>query len=285
MVYEDPDIDFSGHDLVDKIKKIVQTPFQTSSRHGPLFIYGNDGSGKTSLLKTVYKQVDSWFNTNRVLRFVRFASKTPRSSYNLEILRIISQQICIALRLPDGFLPKDASFDPLYVNNWFQNLIRMFENLNQILVIFIDDLHTIASLDKADAMASLNWIPISLPDNVHLIFTVGMELDCLRLTNAQKEKFKSQDCWIELPVNPKEQLVASIEKSLAELSDEFGSEVISRLAAHITCSEYGFTETEILELLMPMQNTDNFHEPILMSNGNLSFSHLCQLRRKMGTYL
>lgn len=210
MVYEDPVIDFTGHDLVDRIKKIIQTPFQSNTRHGPVFIYGNDGSGKTSLLKTVYRQCDSWFNTNRVLRFVRFASTTPRSSYNLEILRIICQQICIALRLPDGFLPKDASFDPVYVNNWFQNLIRMFENLNQTLVIFIDDLHTIESCDKSDSMASLNWIPISLPDNVHLVFTVGMEMDCLRLSNAQKEKFKSPDCWIELPENPKDKLIGKI---------------------------------------------------------------------------
>lgn len=74
----------------------------------------------------------------------------------------------------------------------------------------------------------------------------------------------------------------SIEKSFGELAEMFGNEPISRLAAHVTCSEYGFTETEILELLIPTQNTDNFHEPILLSNGNYSFSHLCQVRRKMG---
>lgn len=198
MCYEDPIIDFTNSELVDKIKQVVQTSFQTNTRHGPLLIYGNNGSGKTSLLKTVYRQIDSWFNTGRVLRLVRFASATPRSSYNLELLRIICQQICIALRLPDGFLPKDASFDPLYVNNWFQNLIRMFDNLNQILVILIDDLHLINPLDS-DVVAALNWIPLSLPDNVYLICTTGINPDQLRLTPVQREKLRNPDCYMELP--------------------------------------------------------------------------------------
>lgn len=147
---------------MDKIKQMVES--STNVRHSPILIYGNQGSGKTSLLKSIYRSSESWFNC-RVLRIVRFISSSPRSAYCLELLRIICQQICIALKLPDGFLPKDASFDPLYVNNWFQNLLRSIEDLNIILVIFIDDLHLLNPLDS-DIMSTLNWLPIAVPKQV-----------------------------------------------------------------------------------------------------------------------
>lgn len=201
MCHEDPVIDYSNTEIMDKVKQICQNAYQTNSRHSPLLIYGTHGSGKTSLLKSIYRQSESWFGNSRVLRLVRFASATPRSSYNLELLRIICQQICIALRLPEGFLPKDASFDPLYVNNWFQNLIRLFESLNQTLVIFIDDLHLINPLDS-DVVAALNWIPLSLPDNVYLICTTGINPEQLRLTLVQRERLRNPDSYVELPPGP-----------------------------------------------------------------------------------
>lgn len=147
---------------MDKIKQMVEN--STNVRHSPILIYGCQGSGKTSLLKSIYSNFESWFSC-RVLRIVRFISATPRSSYCLELLRIICQQICIALKLPEGFLPKDASFDPLYVNNWFQSLLRSFEDLNLILVIFIDDLHLLNPLDS-DVMSTLNWLPVVVPKQV-----------------------------------------------------------------------------------------------------------------------
>lgn len=201
MCHKGPVIDYSNTEIMDKIKQIIQTSYQSNTRHTPILIYGNPGSGKTSLLKSIYKESESWFNNSRVLRLVRFASATPRSSFNLELLRIICQQICIALRLPEGFLPKDASFDPLYVNNWFTNLIRLFESLNQTLVIFIDDLHLINPLDS-DVVAALNWIPLSLPDNVYLICTTGINPDQLRLTPVQRERLRNPDSYFELPPAP-----------------------------------------------------------------------------------
>lgn len=169
----------------------------TNTRHSPILIYGNKGSGKSSLIKTIYQSFESWHNC-RVLRIVRFISSTPRSSYNLELLRIICQQICIALKLPEGFLPKDASFDPLYINNWFQSLLRNFEDLNQVLVIFIDDLHLLNPLDS-DLISALSWLPITLPKKVHIICTTGVELEAMRLTPVQKERLRNSDNYIELP--------------------------------------------------------------------------------------
>lgn len=179
--------------MLDKVKALVQS--NVNNRHSPILIYGNAGSGKTSIIQTIYQNFESWFNC-RLLRIIRFISSTPRSSYNLELLRVICQQICIALKLPEGFLPKDASFDPLYINNWFQTLLRNFEDMNQILVIFIDDLHLLNPLD--DTATSLSWFPISLPKNVFLICTTAIEIDAMRFTPVQKERLKNPESYFEL---------------------------------------------------------------------------------------
>lgn len=68
--------------------------------------------------------------------------------------------------------------------------------MNQILVIFIDDLHLLNPLD--DTTTALSWFPISLPKNVFLICTTGIELDTMRLTPVQKERFKNPETYLEL---------------------------------------------------------------------------------------
>lgn len=193
--YEEIEKDYTNTEIFDKIKQVVENTNKT--RHNPILIYGNQGSGKTSLLQSLYRNFENWFSC-RSLRIVRFINSTPRSSYNLELLRVICQQICIALKLPEGFLPKDASFDPLYINNWFQSLLRNFEDLNQVLVIFIDDLHALNPLDS-DMVSILSWLPISLPKNVHMICTTALDIDTLRLTSVQKEKLKNPESYFELP--------------------------------------------------------------------------------------
>lgn len=196
MNFEDIMQDFSNSDILEKIKTVAKN--SVSTRHAPMIIYGNPGSGKTSLIQTIYRNFESWFSC-RLLRIIRFISSTPRSSYNLELLRVICQQICIALKLPDGFLPKDASFDPLYVNNWFQSLLRNFEDMNQILVILIDDLHLLNPLD-CDASSALSWFPIGLPKNVFLICTSGVELESMRLIPVQKERLITPESYFVLPL-------------------------------------------------------------------------------------
>lgn len=104
------------------------------------------------------------------------------------------------MKLPEGFLPKDASFDPLYTNNWFQSLLRTFEELNFVLGIFLDDLHLINPLDSD--MSTLSWLPISLPKNVHIVCSSGVPIDRMRLTPVQKEKLRQPECYIEMALAP-----------------------------------------------------------------------------------
>ncbi|XP_030746307.1 NACHT domain- and WD repeat-containing protein 1 [Sitophilus oryzae] len=272
LCYDEIKTDFSHSELHDKIKQLIEDGNQR--RHPPILIYGNQGSGKTSLIQTVYRSFEQWFSC-RTLRIVRFIASTPRSSYSLELLRIICQQICIALKLPEGFLPKDASFDPLYTNNWFQTLLRTFEELNFVLGIFLDDLHLINPLDS-DMMSTLSWLPISLPKNVHIVCTSGVPIDLMRLTQVQKDKLRQPECYIEMALAQSH--VECVNKALDNLEKLYGKEAISRLASLITCSEYGLTEIEILEILMPTSDSEAI---ISIKDAKFNFSSLCSVKQKL----
>lgn len=229
-----------------------------------------------------------WFDNVKVHRVIRFAAATPRSAYNLELLRVICQQISIIFNIPEGYLPKDASFDPIYINTWFQNLLRRCEDLqNEMLFLFIDDLHKLNPLD-CDIVAALSWLPISLPWNVHLICTTKVPMEGLRLTQIQKERFKQTDCFFDLSLEAyrtvlKQSQIGESFETYAEnlfdtLENEFGEKGFSRLATYLTCSEYGLTETELLELLMPIQNS----EALIDSNqGDFNFSTFRCIRNRM----
>lgn len=244
---------------------------------------GGSGSGKSYLIKSIYNSCSEWFSSlgcTRIFRFVRFAAATPRSAYNLELLRVICQQICIVLKLPDGFLPKDASFDPLYINNWFQNLLRRFEELvNHVLIIIIDDLHKFNPLDS-DIVAALSWIPISLPRNVFLIFTTAVPLELLKLTPVQKERFRSNEVFFDIGDN--DQITTTmIEEKFDFYEKQFSRSAISKLSTLITCSEYGLSETELLELLMPINSSEDV---LLLEDGNFNFSTFSTVCQKIGVY-
>ncbi|KAJ9583451.1 hypothetical protein L9F63_022204, partial [Diploptera punctata] len=256
----DETVDWTGTDILERIRNLMTTSYETSApgtRHGPILVHGSHGTGKSSLIGAVYSHCESWFG-RRLLRIVRFSGATPRSAYNLELLRIICQQLCLLLHLSDGFLPKDASFDPLYVNNWFQTLIRRFEEsaTNELLVILIDDLHRLNPLDS-----------------------------------DIRERFRNPDCYIEILSAPETMnfriplfagvtvLEQKVESSLDELESLYGRLAVSRLAGFLTCSEFGLSETELLELLMP---TSNSSATLTLSSGNYNFSTLCAVRRRMG---
>lgn len=274
--------------LPDKIRANTIQSFRSVGRHAPYFIYGGPGSGKSSLIAELYSKVTSWFDNAKVHRVIRFAAASPRSAYNLELLRVICQQISIIFNIPEGYLPKDASFDPLYINNWFQNLIRRCEDLqNEILFLFIDDLHKLNPLD-CDIVAALSWLPISLPRNVYLICSTKVPIEGLRLTPIQKERFRNADCFHDLSLEtnattlitaaPNETFQDYILRIFDELEREFCRKGFGRFATYLTCSEYGLTETELLELLMPIHNSEAL---IDSSQGDFNFSTFRCLRNRM----
>lgn len=275
-----------------QLRQNLMANFKNGSRHSPYFIYGQSGSGKSALICSLYGEVSSWFGSTRVHRVIRFAKATPRSAYNLELLRVICQQISIIFNIPEGYLPKDASFDPLYISNWFQNLLRRIEDMNNdVLFLFIDDLHLLNPLD-CDIVAALSWLPTSLPWNVQIICSTTTPIEQLKFTPMQRDRFKSAEYLFDLNLEANAthvqrpaqcgegmNFVAYVEQQFDELEQHYGRHAVASLAAYITCSEYGLTETELLELLMP---TDDPESQIDTHNGQFSFASFKKIHSQMG---
>ncbi|XP_034104152.1 protein qui-1 isoform X1 [Drosophila albomicans] len=275
----------------DQLRQNLMANFRNGSRHAPYFICGTHGSGKSALISTLYGQVSGWFTSTRVHRVIRFAKATPRSAYNLELLRVICQQISIIFNIPEGYLPKDASFDPLYISNWFQNLLRRIEDMNNdVLFLFIDDLHLLNPLD-CDIVAALSWLPTSLPWNVQIICSSTTPVEQLKFTPMQRDRFKSAEYQFVLNADtnltqlekPSQcaadvNFVDYVDQQFDELEQHYGRQAVASLAAYITCSEYGLTETELLELLMP---TDDPESMIDTHNGHFSFASFKKIHSQM----
>ncbi|XP_045534151.1 protein qui-1 [Papilio machaon] len=268
-------------DVAKTILNTVKENYENRCRHPPVLIYGPDASGKSTLLTHLYFQCEKLFS-RPVLRIIRFSAATPRSAYNLELLRVMCQQISIILNIPEGYLPKDASFDPLYINNWFQSLLRRCEDMeNEILLIFIDNVHRVNPLE-CDIVTGLSWLPMSLPRNVFLICTSAVSLQQLQLTPAQKEKFKIQNCYYLLDAieetSDNHSYGDYIDGAFDNLETVFGAKAFSKLAGYVTCSEFGLTELELLELLMPTSNSEAI---ITLQDANFNFSTLCVTKYMM----
>ncbi|XP_036331205.1 NACHT domain- and WD repeat-containing protein 1 isoform X1 [Rhagoletis pomonella] len=277
-----------------RLRQNLLANFRNGSRHAPYFIYGPHGSGKSALLVNLYHQCKDWFNSTRVYRVMRFAAASPRSAYNLELLRVICQQISIIYNIPEGYLPKDASFDPVYINSWFQNLLRRIEDMsNDIFFIFIDDLQLLNPLD-CDVVAALSWLPTSLPWNVQLICSTTTPIDQLRFTPMQRDRFKSAEFLFDLTAEenrtelhkplavaaglPDISFTDFIAHEFERLEARYGKKCVARLAGYITCSEFGLSETELLELLMLTDDPEAFVEA---ERGNFNFSTFKQIHSDM----
>lgn len=105
----------------------------------------------------------------------------------------------------------------------------------------------------------------------------------------QKERFRSSECMFSLvqeqpatrlhQVREAESLAGYVERLFDEIEGRFGLKGWSRLATYITCAEYGLTETELLELLMPIHNSEAMIET---TDGSFNFSSFRCLLNHIG---
>lgn len=77
----------------------------------------------------------------------------------------------------------------------------------------------------------------------------------------------------------------TIKKNINNMLDKYeqlyGTKAVSRLASYISVSEFGLTETELLELLMP--TTGDFGAPLNLEDGNFNFSTFCTAKKTIST--
>ncbi|XP_076636558.1 NACHT domain- and WD repeat-containing protein 1 [Colletes latitarsis] len=256
---------------VERIKELLQ--LGKSQKHRPILIKGGKYTEKTALLSRIYTDASSWLDCP-TFRVVRLYAATPRSAYSLELLRVLCQHIGFLSGLLDGNLPKDASFDPLYLNNWFSQIMRRIEEepMKEQLLILIDDLHRLQPLE-CNIVAALSWLPLYLPAGVHLVATTAVPPELLRLTPAQKEILRSNEVLVELQ-DPGVDSHES-ENVFDALEGLIGENAANRIGAILACTEYGLSETEVLEMVM--QTTDD--GPSFLEDGLFNFSTWCLVRR------
>lgn len=74
-----------------------------------------------------------------------------------------------------------------------------------------------------------------------------------------------------------ETIKININSLLHNYESLFGFKAVSRLASYISVSEFGLTETELLELLMP--TTGDFGATLKLEDGNFNFSTFCTAKK------
>lgn len=248
-------------------------------KHGPILIYGPKSSGKSSILARVYQNSPDWLSAP-TLRIVRLCTATPRSAYSLELLRILCQHVGFLSGDNDGNLPRDASFDPLYLNNWFNLIMRRIEEhpLPDQLIILLDDLHRFHPLE-CDIVAALSWLPLALPAGVHFVATSALPPEGMRLTPLQKDRLRSADILIDL--SGCISAIPRVDVALEHLEELVGLDAANRIASILACTEYGLSETEILELIMPTGGEG----PLLLEESQFNFATWCLVRRTFAPWL
>ncbi|XP_072745526.1 protein qui-1 [Anoplolepis gracilipes] len=270
--------------LADKNDEAVQRVKERiclgkKSKHRPILIYGPKSSGKSSILAHVYHNSPNWLSTP-TLRIVRLCTATPRSAYSLELLRILCQHVSFVSGDNDGNLPRDASFDPLYLNNWFSLIMRRIEERPppEQLIILLDDLHRFHPLE-CDIVAALSWLPLALPAGVHFVATSALPPEGMRLTPLQKDRLRSPDILIDL--SGRVCATPRVDAALEHLEELVGLDAANRIASILACTEYGLSETEILELIMPTGGEG----PLILEEGQFNFATWCLVRRTFAPWL
>lgn len=145
-----------------------------NTKQAPLVIFGEPGSGKSSLLANwILNYKDA--NPNDFI-IIHFIGSAPDSSNHFDILRRI------LLELKDRFgFSESVSYEYNSVINEFPIWLKRASSNNKIIVI----LDALDILEDNDKSLELTWFPFDLPDNFYLIVSTnpGPSLEAIKLRN------------------------------------------------------------------------------------------------------
>ena len=171
--------------------------FLVSGKQKPLVIYGPSGSGKTTIMAKSASMIHDWMGQT-CISIVRFLGTSPASSSIREILVSICTQICkvCCLKAPN-FSEMDSTQIIQYFCNQFLESLHTSLSGDDHLCIFLDSIDQLSPMDGAH---SLNWLPKSIPPNIHIVISMLPEKHgCLKTIRTM---LPSEDCYIEVGVLP-----------------------------------------------------------------------------------
>ncbi|KAJ6649686.1 putative WD repeat-containing protein, partial [Pseudolycoriella hygida] len=145
--------------IMDKIKSYI-----TQSSSEPLVIFGKPGSGKSVLSAKVAQDVHTWLPDCNFI--IRYTGLTSLSSDIVSVVGSIAEQLCYLTKTTACQGPHDIDFYSTKIQDCIQSC-------KQPLIILID------SLESAENLSDLNWLPTQLPENVKIIITISSEATTL----------------------------------------------------------------------------------------------------------
>ena len=185
----DSDEDFNDADLRERHLVAPQLHCFTK----PILLYGKSGSGKSAVVSMVARHAAKWLKYEPI-RVLRYIGTSERATSIRAVLRSVCEQVWEAFGVTQrpcvGDL-QDFSYLTLYLQALLRNIVTSEE---RPLLIVVDALE---ALDSADYAHTMNWLPVRLPEHVHLIVTVTpRQHDCL--ANLQKV-LPDDSCYVEVP--------------------------------------------------------------------------------------
>ncbi|EDO34994.1 predicted protein, partial [Nematostella vectensis] len=146
-------------------------------RNRPLVIYGESGCGKTSVVSMVAMRSREWLRGDTCV-VVRYIGTTPDSSLVRLLVRSVCQQICAVYEKDPSFIRNDIK----ELKEDFIRCLRM-ATVERPLLIVLDSLDQLSAEDGA---RQLSWLPMTLPDHVHLVVSTIPEVkyECFPVLKA-----------------------------------------------------------------------------------------------------
>ncbi|KAK3095533.1 hypothetical protein FSP39_015737 [Pinctada imbricata] len=173
-----------------KEEAIMLPPIMTFSY--PVVLYGESGSGKTSVMAKLAYKVQEWYPG--CVSVIRFMGTSPLSSAIKTTLLSVCAQISIMYGIPP-MAPGDLEGDYQYLCKYFTALLWRINTKDKPLVIILDSVDQLSCVDNPHNM---KWIPCHLPTNVHMVVSMVPNIhNCLE---NMLSYFPHCDMFVEIPL-------------------------------------------------------------------------------------
>ncbi|CAL8310248.1 unnamed protein product [Lota lota] len=134
----------------------------SAAPHPPLVLHGAPGMGKTALLCRVAQEMLHVLEPSAVVA-LRLLSMSRGSRPQIQhLLHSLSLQLCLAYNLPPPDPP--APHKQVELVSFFHNVLATVSKRGESLAIILDGVDLLSAAD-------LNWLPVRVPPNVHLVLS------------------------------------------------------------------------------------------------------------------